>query len=127
MTVTVKQLDNEPIVIATIYDPVDMLVDPFVNRDESNHIARRFTGKVYRITDFSRFHLTFSQLVQGLAEDIRLSAPNLVHLFVGSSELVNFAGDVIKQKQYGEREARVFANVDEAVAYARAELKQQAK
>lgn len=123
MTVEIHQVGNEPIIIATIFEPVDMSVDPIRNRDESNAIARKFTGKVYRITDFTHFELTFAQLVAGLAEDIKHSEPNIVHILVGSGHLVELQRDALKQKQYGGREAHIFASQEEALTFARNQIK----
>lgn len=119
MTVVVKQVGNEPIILCTIYEPVDMSVDPQKNRDLSNTIARKFTVPVYRIIDFTNFELTFEQLVAGLSEDIRFSESNIVMLIVGRDELVKFQTDVMAQQQYGGREAHYFTSVDDALAFAR--------
>jgi hypothetical protein len=122
MTVEVKQLGDEPIVIATIYDPVNMETDPVENREKSNAVARKFDGPVYRITDFSNFELTFSQLVGGLAEDIKNSEDNIRHLFVGSGDLVAMQVEAAKQDQYGGQDVKLFTSVNAAIAYARDHL-----
>lgn len=122
MTIVVEQLDNEPIIVATIFEPVDMAVDPQKNRDLCNEIARKYKGKVYRIIDFTHFELTFSQMVMGLAEDIRLSERNIVPLVVGNTNLVRLQAEAMKQEQYGGFEAKVFTHVDAAIAYAREQL-----
>lgn len=122
MTVVVKQVGDQPIVVATIYEPVDMAVDPQKNRDECNAIARKFKSKVYRIIDFTHFELTFDQLTIGLAEDIRLSEPNIVLLIVGKGDLIELQRDATKQAQYGGREAYVFNSVDEAIAFANQQI-----
>lgn len=122
MTVEIKQLPGEPIVIASIYEPIDMSVDPKTNRDECNAIARQTDGPLYRITDFSNFTLTFAQMVGGLAEDIKFSEANIVHLMVGSTDMVKMQADAVKQEQYGARDVQLFASVDEAIAYAREQI-----
>ncbi len=119
MTVVVKQVGDEPIILCTIYEPVDMSVDPQKNRDLSNAIARKFTSPVYRIIDFTHFELTFEQLVAGLSEDTRFSESNVVMLVVGKDELVQFQVDAMAQEQYGGREAHYFTSVDDALAFAR--------
>lgn len=122
MTVECKQLGDEPIVIATIFEPVNMAVDPQANRDFSNEVARQFDGPVYRITDFTNFEVTFSQLVLGLAEDIKSSEPNIKHVFVGSGEMVELQTRAGSQEQYGAHEIQLFESVDEAIAFAREQL-----
>ncbi len=122
MTIVVEQLDNDPIIVATIFEPVDMAVDPQKNRELCNEIARKYEGKVYRIIDFTHFELTFSQMVMGLAEDIRLSERNIVPLIVGNTNLVRLQAEAMKQEQYGGFEAKVFTSVDAAIAYAREQL-----
>ncbi len=122
MTVVVKQVGNEPIIISTIYEPIDMSVDPQKNRDLSNAIARKFTCPVYRIMDFTHFELTFDQLVAGLSEDVRFSEANIVILVVGNDELVEFQANAMKQAQYGGREAHYFTSVESALAFAREKI-----
>ncbi len=122
MTVEISQLPNEPIVVATIYEPIDMSVDPQTNRDRCNTIAQQTDGPLYRITDFSNFSLTFSQLVVGLVEDIKFSEANIVHLIVGSGEMMQMQLDAIRQEQYGAHDVQLFASVDDAIAYARDQI-----
>jgi len=54
-----------------------------------------------------------------------LADPRLNTLIVGSSEMAKFAVTAFQQEQYGKLNFRLFTSVDEALTYAREELKKR--
>lgn len=84
-------------------------------------------GPYYRITDFSEFNMTFTGLVQGMANEMRripgsLSDPRLRNIFVGTQDMVEFGAHSFRQTQYGGLEITLFASLEMAIDFARCQL-----
>ncbi len=122
MPFEVKQVGNEPIIVATIIPPIDTVTEPQLTGQAANEIARRFKGTVYRITDLSLVNLSYEEMVMGMADDIKHSEPNMEHVFVGPGELVELATESMKLPQYGAKGAQLVKSLEEAIAYARKQL-----
>lgn len=122
MPFEVKQLGDEPIIIATIIPPVEVETEPKQTLEAANAIARRIPGSVYRITDISRLEITFEMIVGAMAADIRHSEPNIHHVFVGKGEMVEIITEAIKQPHYGAQQGHMVGSMEEAIAFARKQL-----
>lgn len=122
MPFEVKQVGDEPIIVATIIPPIDTVTEPRLTGQAANAIARRFQSTVYRITDLSRLDLSYEELVMGMADDIKNSEPNMEHIFVGTGDMVELATQSMKLPQYGAKGAHMIKSVEEAVAFARKQL-----
>ncbi|MFN8528952.1 MAG: hypothetical protein U0670_10100 [Anaerolineae bacterium] len=122
MPFEVVQLGDEPIIIATIIPPVAVETEPKQTLEAVNAIARHLPGQVYRITDVSRLEITFEMVVGAMAADIRHSASNIHHIFVGKGDMVEMVTEAIKQPHYGAQQAHMVGSIDEAIAFARKQL-----
>jgi hypothetical protein len=88
-------------------------------------------GPVYCIYDIGSVYLGFSDLVMTLSTAIRgtpgsASDPRVKVVIVGTDDLAQLASDASHQEQYGRLNSPLFASMEEAVAYARAEIAQEA-
>ena len=127
MPITVERYQDQPIIIATITEPIDG------DRDFLDMFARilgiRDTiqgyPKYYTIIDMTRFAPSFSEFFFALVEARKASQkrrpefPNEIHL-VGSGELFRLASNALGQVQYGGYTAPLHANIDEALNAVRA-------
>ena len=97
-------------------------------------IVKETPGKDYLILDVRDARLSFSSLVMLLADarsEIKEMGgkafidENMEYLFVGDGDLTELAVKALEQEQYGSIEARLFATIKEALAYARAEINRE--
>jgi hypothetical protein len=125
MPYEVSRLGHEPIIIATLSDPIDWAQDIKNTTAQVAALAAEIEGQGFRITDLTQANLTFSELMMGLATVLRseggwLSTPRIKPLVVTTQELGReFQTFVANQEQYGKLHVEVFSTLDEAVAYAR--------
>ena len=130
MRYTVERLSNEPIIVVVIgtdyavgkhFLELAQLVDSKVGKDE--------TG-VYAIFDITEMKMSFGDLVIAMSNQSQkapgaLADPRLNTLIVGSGDLVKLGIQAFQQEQYGNLNFRLFTSVDEALKYAREELKKR--
>jgi hypothetical protein len=125
MPFQVTRLDDEPIVIATLADPIDWAHDIKQSTAQVAALAAEFEGQGFRITDLTQATVTFSELMMGLAAVLRseggwLSNPQIRPLVVTTQELGReFQKFAAEQEQYGKLQIEVFSTLEEAIGYAR--------
>jgi hypothetical protein len=125
MPYQVSRLGHEPIIIATLSDPIDWAQDIKKTTAEVAALAAEIEGRGFRITDLTQTNVTFSELMMGLAAVLRseggwLSTPQITPLVVTTQELGReFQAFVAQQEQYGKLHIEVFSTLEQAVAYAR--------
>ena len=127
MTTKIERLPNEPIVVVTWLEPVDVSketpgkfvqVNALIDSDE----------KVYVIDDLSQTKIDFSTLVSGMAAQ-RVKAPGspsdprVTTALVGSGFFVDLISKGAKQFQYGSLDIPVFSSLDDALANIREKIK----
>ncbi len=133
MTVEIKELTGEPIIVCAIRLPHTPQDDVRMSQEAVSAFKKKMDGHVYRIIDLSQFNLSFSDAVMGMAadrnEDGGVNDPTISSIYVGSSEMVKFGAKAFQeQDQYGKTNVvHVCSTVDEGIAYARAELQKQQK
>lgn len=127
MSVSVKKLPGEPIVIVTY-------TMPFKGKDDVNaanagvaDLITRVEGDLYRIADLSTVTIEWNELIRALQEATHRKEGTLrdsrVHsIFVGEDQGVVMAVNSLKQQQYGGIDAKWFATLNEALEYARNEI-----
>jgi hypothetical protein len=127
MPYQVSRLGHEPIIIATLTDPIDWAQDIKKTTAHVAALAAEFEGRGFRITDLTQTNVTFSELMMGLAAVLRseggwLSTPQITPLVVTTQELGReFQAFVAEQEQYGKLHIEIFSTLEQAIAYARAE------
>ena len=125
MPYKVSRLGHEPIIIATLVDPIDWARDIKDTTTQVAALVAEIEGQGFRITDLTQTTMTFSELMMGLATVLRSeggwqSTPRMKPLVVTTQELGReFQAFVADQEQYGKLQVEVFSTLDEAVAYAR--------
>jgi hypothetical protein len=125
MPYEVSRLGKEPIIIATLIDPIDWARDIKNTTAQVAALAAEIEGRGFRITDLTRTNVSFSELMMGLAAVLRseggwLSTPQIQPLVVTTQELGReFQTFVAEQEQYGKLNIEVFSTLAEAIAFAR--------
>jgi hypothetical protein len=130
MSVIVKRLPGEPIMIATCNGVLDVaaLHDMFAQTaalmDEADTV-------IYRIADYHGVTSTFAGLLRDAQEaskaggEASTTDPRIRPMFVGSDAWQAEARAAFGQNPFGTVQIPIFGNVDDAIAYARRELKQK--
>jgi len=127
MTTKIERLPNEPIVVVTWIEPVDLhkeTPDKFAQIDAligSNENA-------YVIDDLSQAKLDFSTLVSGMAAQREKapgspSDPRISTALVGSGFFMELISKGAKQFQYGSLDIPLFSSLDDALVYVREKIK----
>lgn len=125
MPYEVSRLADEPIIIATLTDPIDWAHDIKQTTAQVAALAAEIDGPGFRITDLTQATVTFSELMMGLATVLRseggwLSNPRMRPLVVTKQKLGReFQTFVAEQEQYGKLNVEVFSTLAEAIAFAR--------
>jgi hypothetical protein len=130
MPAIVVKLPDEPIVVLTATDPFVPQEDLPAAYEEIAEVIDGIPGLVYCLYDISSVYLGFSDLVATLGIAIRglpgsASDPRVKVVIVGSDDLAQLASEASHQEQYHHLNFPLFAVMEEAVDYARAELAEQ--
>lgn len=127
MKISVERLPDAPILIITLGK------DYMVGRDTpeymkalAENIRPDETG-LYVIYDLREMKMSFGDLVFVMGNQIEkrpglMTDPRLHTIVVGSSELVKLGIQAFEQEQYGKNKFPLYASIDEALAYAHAQL-----
>lgn len=137
MAVTYEKLPNEAITIITVSGSVDegfLLPGPDEMDREILGIVEETPGHDYLIIDINDVQMSFSELVMvlgGVRREIKEMGggafvhTNITYLFVGSDDMAELAVKALGQDQYGHIEALLFPTVNEALAFAREQIRQE--
>ena len=131
MPAIVVKLPDEPIIVLTVTDPFAPQGDLPPAYEEVAEMIEDMPGPIYCLYDLSSVYLGFGDLIVVLGTAIRgtpgsASDPRVRGVIVGYDELAQLASEASRQEQYGHLDFPLFAVIEEAVAYARAELAEQA-
>ena len=126
MSITVKRLTDEPIVIVTFAMPFDPENDLRQVTQEVAAILKEVDPPLYRIDDVSTLEIDFSQMVQAMGTATRnvpgsVTDPNIQMIFVGEG-IFHLVTQSLKQDQYGSIDADIFAALDEALQHVRKQI-----
>jgi hypothetical protein len=127
MPAMVVNLPDEPIIVLTATDPFVPHEDLPPAYEEVAEMIDGVPGPVYCLYDIGSVYLGFSDLVTTLSTAIRgtpgsASDPRVKVVIVGTDDLAQLASEASRQEQYGRLNFPLFASMEEAVAYARAEI-----
>ena len=122
MTVVVEQYQDQPIIIATLSEPVDYRQEVPDMLSRILELRDTLTGcsKYYIILDMTGIKPSFSEIVFSLGEARKASQkrrpelPSKVHL-IGSGELFEMLANALAQIQYGGYAAPLHATFDDAL------------
>ncbi len=124
MNSAVEPLPDAPIVIVSLQPHTD--IDREV-QDIAAAVAdliNEMGSPLVVIHDFSDYDVSFPNMVQKLASETQglpgsLSDERVIPMFVGRSAMVELGAQSFAQKQYGDTVVLLFADLDDAVDYAR--------
>ena len=129
MTINVEKYPDEPIIVASMKEPMDYYQEMPVMFARILELRDSIQGfpKYYVIIDMTGMKVDFSEVVFSLSEARKASQkrrpefPMRLHL-VGSGELFEFAANALAQTQYGEYNAPLVNNIEDALDAIRADL-----
>lgn len=132
MTITVEKVPDKPLVIVRFLDPMDVRVDmpPFI--EELKALFDASPEKLYDITVATDLHISFGDMIAGMAmlakgEANVLSHPNAAHYYVVvNSDLIRIGASALTQGQYGGLPVTICKTEEEAFAQFDAAIAQQA-
>lgn len=130
MSFSIEKLPDEPIIICTIEPGFDPWRDFPAFWAQLDAAIAGLPGPIYRINQFKREEVNFSNLLAGLAEETRsgkpgsAADPRIRFLAVSRSALREMTRTSFLQEQYGHITIHIFDAVETALAHARAELAQ---
>lgn len=129
MSFSIEKLPGEPIIISTMARDFN----PHQNGEAFwNALAAAMEGEaspIYRITVLDGIEANFSDMMITLAEEARgdrpgsTADPRIRALLVARIPMAQLAVEGLKQDQYGQLDVSLFTTLDEALDYARAEIK----
>lgn len=127
MAVEFSRITNQPIIVVKFLPPFDPVKDLPEATKYSATILNQIKGQLYRIEDMSGVDIDFSNLVMAMAKATEkipgsMSDSRIEGILVSGQELFELAANAMSQAQYGEKKMTLFATVDEAIAYATAEI-----
>ena len=124
MNSTIEVLPDSPIVVVSLQPHAD--IDREVHEIAAGvaDLLDEAGGPLIVIHDFSAFDISFSEMVQKLASESQglpgsLSDERVIPMFVGHSSMVELGAQSFAQRQYGDTVILLFADLDDAVDYAR--------
>lgn len=131
MSIEIKQLPNEPIIVLKVVPPPVVPDDTITVTKEAASFKKKVGGHIYRIVDFSAFskNFSFADLIHGMAAELKVEGGindmDVSSIFVGSDEWVVFGAKAFQeQDQYGPTNVKhICTTVEEAVEFARNDMK----
>ncbi|MBN1200402.1 MAG: hypothetical protein JXJ20_00975 [Anaerolineae bacterium] len=128
MAFVIRKLPDEPIIIVTIDLPIERYMQNVRSLNaQVDHLASTLTPPIYRILDAHAIEPTISDILLWIAEQDRgrpgsLTDPRVRPIAVGISPIAEVA--VRKVRQLVGIEVPWFTTLEEALAFARAEIAQ---
>lgn len=117
------QVDDAPMFILRPSAPFDFEVDTREVREAiGQFLAQTNSPTVFRIADLRGARLSLFDIMTGLASGAAAADPRERFLIVGSGTIAEAVARGLGQRQFGARGARLFTEMDDAIAYARAEV-----
>jgi hypothetical protein len=128
MPVTIEKLPDDPIVLITARNPIDLKIDMPDAISRLQAILEASDRPLWDVTDALGFTISFPDLVAMLGTVSRADLGLVRHRnFAGialaaDSDLLRMGLNALGQAQYGGILVKSFATLDEAMAFARSEV-----
>ena len=125
MNYKIEVIQDEPVVMVTLYKHYSFAVDDPVATDEVRNILNKSNQPMFMLMDVTDLSLSLDDLIKSANRDARgeqaiYHHPNLSELLVVThSAMVQLAVKGIATITFGNVNAKAFGTVDEALAYAR--------
>ena len=128
---TIRRLPRESIIVVTYEEPFDYTMANFETIfREVGKLAEGIEGPIFAINDANGLKLNFSTLVTALTNALfnpiskYPGSDRTIGLLVGKGMLFDILQKAVGRKQHGELKMAVFETLEEAIEYARTELRQ---
>ncbi len=123
MPVTVTRLPDEPIVLAQVYDRMDLATVRDLY-DQTALCIDGMEGPIYHISCFVDVDASIRDLALALVESSRrrqgsVRDPRLTPIMVAGHNRLRLLSDAMREKEFGGLDVPVFDTLDEALSYAR--------
>jgi hypothetical protein len=129
MAYTIEKLPDEPIIILTVRDPLGTPAEHRKSHEEMVAVINTIEGNVYRITDMRELNINFADMLHRIAEEAKarsagaMSDERIKGIVVGSHDMVRLGTQALSQQQYGGLKIPLFERLEEALDYARDEIR----
>jgi hypothetical protein len=129
MSIAITRLSDDKTILIAVFPPPRIPDDVTNLAQEVVNFKKAVGGHIYRVLDFTKLPMSFSDLVMGMGSDRNaeggINDPDVSTVFVGSGEWVEFGVKAFReQAQYGQTNVKhICASVDEALAFVRADKK----
>ncbi len=122
------RVPGEPIVVVTLKEGYNVMVDAPESSQAGITVLNSLDEQVFWILDMRALQLDLDLLIQGAAQTALnpnsiYRHPNIrevLFVFDRITDVVEMAAEGLNSERFGYIKARVFASVEEALAYARA-------
>lgn len=128
MPIQTEKLPEENIILATYTNPYKV-ADSEITLELLGQLLPEMEGGVFLVVDASQLSMNFSDLVQGLATVASnqygkiLAEKRLRIAAVVTNKILEFGTKALSQLQYGGLKVEVFNTLDDALVFARSELR----
>lgn len=128
MPIEVELFQDEPIIILHMSEPVDY---EFLARDAAELVTKAtagMDGPIYRISNYNALKPSFTDMLLAIsgarqAKKGGLKDERMRPILVSNHELAKIGRIALNQSQYSLGHVQVFTTPEEAVAYAREQIK----
>ncbi len=127
MPYKVERFPNEPIILASWFDPVDPEQDSIKMASETDALIRPNEKQVFVVNDFRPLKVDLRFVIAGMSAQRQkrpgtASDPRVRTIMVGDGLFWKIAERGVKQLP-GNMDAPLFTSMDEALVYAREKIK----
>ncbi len=127
MPVELECYSDEPILVLTFTNPVDYERLALITSEMVSEAAEGMAGPIYRVSDYTQLTPSFTDLMMALggarnAKKGGLKDARMRPLLVSDHDVARFGRMALDQLQYNLSHAKLFATLDEALAYARQQI-----
>jgi hypothetical protein len=133
MAFQITRIPDEPIMIVHFLNPFDVAKDIAAIQEEVKLIYDAADQPLWDITIATDLHLSFGQMVEGLALITRGHSNVIKHpmaagwIVVVNQSLIRLGAEALTQAQYGALRLLVAENYEEALVKARAQIRQRSQ
>ncbi len=126
MSIEITLLADLPVICVVFHEALTLEGVQYVFQ-KSTELTQGMPAPIYRISDIRKAQTSFAEMLKILqaARGGRAGSPTdprIRQLFVGSNQWINMARNVMEQPQFGGVQIPIFASMDDAIAYVRADL-----
>lgn len=127
MAYTIEKYPNEPILLVTIHEDFKVAVHQELSDNETRLIFDASPEPLFNVVDVTRIKVSFEDVIAAANVGARGHDPIWKHpkirasVFISPNPLVRIAVTGLSSATFGNIQAKVFASLDEALAWIRAQ------